>query len=331
MFINSSNQLVVPIYSGSNVFGIGRALYGNMTEFKKERQVLFDWKAVRFAGLSTLTALVALQRKISSLGCKVLVNHPASEDVRRYISRMNYYANIDMQHKEDFIRHNEDDRFLPVEHFLASDSMSDLPNRLSEIVITRTPLTGNLKTSVDYMFGEVIDNVCVHSESCIGGFVGAQFYPSKHKLELCIVDGGCGIAASLKRNPIFFDMPEGDLLVSALKYGVGENVSGPRESPGYGRGKGLAIITNMVKCADGVMRIISGNAGMTVSSLGVALETGVYFPGTVVSIEIPTDAQKEVSAEELFAGMEGSALLDDLLGKYGADNPSDGEESSVLW
>lgn len=331
MHCNQQGQAVFPISRCSGPFDIGRELYDGQTSCVGARGVVFDWSGVAFAGVSTLTALVALHLKISHLGHKVAVIAPNSKDVDRYISRMDYFNQIGFDHVENFSRHEEGNRFLPIARFSADENRSELPERVGEAIISHTPLSRNLKAAVDYIFGEVMDNVCVHAQSLIGGYIGVQFYPAKHAIELCISDGGCGIPASLKRNALFEDMADIDVLPSALEYGVGENVSGERGSQGYGRGKGLAIIKNMVSCADGRMCIVSGCAGIEVDANGVRKVPDVCYPGTVVSIEMPTYSHREVTAEELFFGMEGSVLLDDLLLKYGASGRADEAAPDVLW
>lgn len=331
MLVDDDGRAVFPIRCMNGVMGIGHELYDGRLQCSGASEVVFDWQGVGFVSLSTLTTLVALQLKIASLGYRVSVVNPDYQDVDRYISRMDYFNQIGLPRIENFLRHDEGDRFLPIEKFSQNEDRSSLPERVSRSIISHTPLSFNLKAAVDYMFGEIMDNVCEHARSSIGGYIGVQFYPAKHSLELCITDGGCGIPDSLRRNALFANMEDDALLPRALEYGIGENVAGERGSKGYGRGKGLAFIKNMIACSGGTLRIVSGNAGITISNANIVRTPNVCFPGTSVSIEMPTYSSREVTAEELFSGMESSALLDELLEKYGTGGRSSETVLDVLW
>lgn len=331
MRINQKGQAVFPIGCCNGVFDVSRKLQDGRRQCPGAGEVVFDWTDVGFTGVSMLTSLVALQLKIGALGYPVEVILPASQEVDRYISRMNYFRQIGIPHSENFSRHSEGDRFLPIERFSPNEDRSSLPGRVSDTIISHTPLEPNLKASVDYMFGEIMDNVCEHAQSDIGGYIGIQFYPNKHMLELCIADGGCGIPNSLRKNESFAGMEDSELLPRSLERGIGENVRGVRGSQGYGRGMGLAFVKNMVQCAKGTLRIVSGNAGVAVDCNGTRKIANVCYPGTLVSIEMPTSSNEEVTAEELFSGMGESVLLEVLLEKYGAGDRADEKPLDILW
>lgn len=332
MRIDEYGQAVFPISACTNVLDIGLMLSCGRSKGLKSERVLFDWTGVSFASLSVITALVALQLRIGSEGYNICVSTPSGvSDVVRYISRMNYFKCIGIDREEDFVRHSEGDRFIPVTKFTSQDNRNELPDRVSRAIVAHTPLASEAKVAVNYIFGEVVDNVCEHSRSLHGGFLGAQFYPRSHRLELCIADGGCGIPQSLRRNPLLSGLDDMNVLPRALEYGIGENVDGERGSEGYGKGKGLAIISNMVCCLGGVMRILSGNASIEMDAHGIKSIPNTCFPGTVVSVELPTNLIGEVSAGDLFRGLEGSVLLDDLLDKYGIGNEYKETGQDVLW
>ena len=122
-----------------------------------------------------------------------------------------------------------------------------------------------------------------------------------------------------------------ELLCRSLEFGVGENTTGIYDDHGFGCGKGLACIANIVKKSCGSMEIVSGNAALKVDGSGVHTIEGCCFPGTAIGIVFSTDGSHEISEEDLFVGMENSTLLKDLVEDYRSVDGIDENGSALLW
>ncbi|WP_302803678.1 STAS-like domain-containing protein [Alistipes ihumii] len=103
--------------------------------------------------------------------------------------------------------------------------------------------------TLDYVLGEVMDNVLVHSKNEFGYFMG-QIHKSRHYVAFTIFDTGQGIYESFKgsdHRPI----SEIDAITLALREGV---------TSGAGKGNGLFGLHSVVKLANGIMNVTSGRA-----------------------------------------------------------------------
>jgi len=57
----------------------------------------------------------------------------------------------------------------------------------------------DLKSYVDYMIGELLNNAIFHSCSDKGAVISGQVFPKQRKLQICVVDRGVGFLHNLRR------------------------------------------------------------------------------------------------------------------------------------
>lgn len=103
--------------------------------------------------------------------------------------------------------------------------------------------------TLDYVLGEVMDNVLVHSKNEFGYFMG-QIHKSRHYIAFTIFDTGQGIYESFKGSD-HRPTSEIDAITLALREGV---------TSGAGKGNGLFGLHSVVKLANGIMNVTSGRA-----------------------------------------------------------------------
>lgn len=150
-----------------------------------------------------------------------------------------------------------------------------------------------------YSIREIIRNVVEHADAEQFGLCG-QYWPTKKKAEIAIVDRGRGLRASLESNPHISP----DSNKAALNYALMPAVSGVafkgarqpnRNSPWVNSGFGL-YMTNRICRNGGNFFICSGDAGMMLTTAGQGKR---YFKtshlGTAVRMTINTDRRETLS------------------------------------
>jgi signal transduction histidine kinase len=147
---------------------------------------------------------------------------------------------------------------------------------------------------------EVFENAVHHSSSAGGVFVCGQFYPTRHRLDFSIADGGVGIPAKVGEylgRPIAAEQ--------ALAWALQEGHTTKRG--GLPGGVGLKFLKDFVAKNGGELAIASGGAFYSFAESRDSVgPLGFAFPGTVVNLEIDTTDTNtyaldgEVSPESIF-------------------------------
>jgi len=141
------------------------------------------------------------------------------------------------------------------------------------------------KGYIKYVLTEIMNNVCDHSESTIGGYVTAQFYPSKHKIQVSIADTGIGFLEKMQRK--FSDITTEE---EAIKYAVQKEVTGSLPDM-YGAernaGYGLYVISKIVEMTGTALYILSNNTLVK------------FYDGTSITTIINTDWQGSLIVFEI--------------------------------
>ncbi len=170
------------------------------------------------------------------------------------------------------------------------DEVDNLCARISETLCANN--TGDVFDTLQYSMRELIRNVIEHSEAKQFGFC-SQFWPSKGRAEVAILDRGIGLQRSLSPNPHL----EASDHKRAINYALMPAVSGKafkgarkpkRSSPWNNSGFGL-YMTSRICRNGGNFFIGSGDTGMLLTSGKNAKR---YFEmqheGTVIRMVINT-------------------------------------------
>lgn len=174
------------------------------------------------------------------------------------------------------------------------EEIEDHSKRLAEVLCKST--TGAMFDTLAYSMREIMRNVVEHSKSARFG-ICAQYWPSKNRVEVAILDRGIGVQQSIQHNP-HIDASDDK---RALNYALMPAVSGTafrgarRQSKGPWVNSGFGLyMTNRICRNGGNFFIASGDTGMLLTSKG---EGKRYYPaqlsGTAVRMVIRT---KEIMA-----------------------------------
>jgi len=159
-------------------------------------------------------------------------------------------------------------------------------------VLTREE-EGNLFETVRYAVREMLRNAAEHSISKTVRYCG-QFWPTKHKVQLAILDSGTGIAKSLSKNPYLEIGDDADALKLATLPGIsGKMYDGVEVRPyddWQNSGYGLYMIYRMCRSA-GSLFMTSNDATLEVISNTHKATPQAGLPGGT-SIRIQLDTRK---------------------------------------
>ncbi len=184
----------------------------------------------------------------------------------------------------------KDKSYVPLENFrVNNNNVNEIANNITKKIINNaTNLSDSDKQDLlrylQYLITEMMDNVISHSASDIGGIVTAQYYPTKKKVQVVIIDHGVGFLDSLSRKyPI---RNEQEAILKALEKEVsGSNVFAPYTNVPKHAGLGLYFLSKIIEHTSGNLLIVSNKTlYRAIGSIFRNLQTD--FRGTLIAFEI---------------------------------------------
>lgn len=272
----------------------------NLDVLSDARSVILDLSECSFITASQMVALAIIGKHFRKIGGRTQITNPPSS-VERYISRMNLYRHLGQSHPENFARHNSAGKFVPLMTVDNQDSANAATSSFVDVIASQLNLDRSVPDMMNYSLGEVLDNILQHSLSAFGGVVSAQYFPKLGYVEMCVADGGRGIATSMQGNPNYAGMTPEELTLSAFERGCGEFCGNTMfGSDRVGKGMGLAVTASLAKSTGGYLWCVSQHQAISIDSEGSSPLSGFYFPGTLISLRIPTNVDVVLTGLEMF-------------------------------
>lgn len=145
---------------------------------------------------------------------------------------------------------------------------------------------GVLQDTLTYSIRETLRNVFEHS-GADEVYFAAQYWPTRHKVEVGIVDAGRGVRSGLEENPAFRFPTDRESLHAALMPGVSGNIfAGKGRDSWNNTGYGL-YMTNRICRAGGAFFICSGDAGLWLEGKR-KIDVPSNLNGTAVRLQLDT-------------------------------------------
>jgi len=145
----------------------------------------------------------------------------------------------------------------------------------------------DLKDYMIYLFTEMMNNVIDHSQSSIGGYTMAQYYPTHKSIQFSIADKGIGFLENVKYKENVKD--EVEAIEKALEKGFTANKTNQLYGSAYrNAGYGLYIMSEIIKQVGGKFIIISNNGLYRYNALNDKYEKKILdysFNGVLVAFE----------------------------------------------
>lgn len=267
-----------------------------------------DWSGVTFASVAQAASLACVQLCAKGRGVEGAIRSP-NKDVRQYLERMDYFSTLGVDTEEGFSRHETHDRFIPLMQVPIDENdanVNDVAVAIRKLLARTMSLSQGARERVDFCVGEIIDNVVQHSQASAPGIVGAQYYPQVGYADICIADGGVGIAKTMAENPAYRGLTDDELLMKAFEHRTGQWF----ENAVFGTnrvsaGEGLASLAETVCGLGGHVWVVSRETSLEMDKDGPMRTSGLTYPGTVIVIRVP-------NIDRSFPEWEGESALSEI-------------------
>lgn len=191
------------------------------------------------------------------------------------------------------------DTYLPITFINCEEVKENAANEYSEVGDFIDRWSGRIATllvqsdsgplfdTVQYSLREVVRNVIEHSESQRFAYC-AQYWPSRRRVQIGLVDRGVGLKTTLSANPRLAVASDRDAVQLALMPGVSRKGILPKSKashdPWANSGFGL-YMTSRLSSEGGSFALLSGSAALELNKTVKHVHAG-SFAGTALQVEL---------------------------------------------
>jgi anti-sigma regulatory factor (Ser/Thr protein kinase) len=222
----------------------------------------------------------------------------ADDETRRYLDRMEFQAIVGAQ-KLGVRKKVEAGRFIPLFLIDSGASQSKAVDTLCDVILRQFENARLLLPSFEWAVNEITDNILIHSQSKTPGVISAQFYPSRHELEIAVVDQGLGLLGTL--GPSQQAKDERDAIQLALTRGVTRDSS-------VGQGNGLAGTELIIKRNAGSLRLWSCGSMVQVNAKARKFTAVPIVNG--VGLALTFDVRNPIDLADTWLGQPSHTYID---------------------
>lgn len=242
--------------------------------------IILDFSRCDAAFPAAMLALCAQVSKLRQAQIDIDLRLPKDEKLRRLFQNANWahYIAPRIYDPSTFRGYTQ----IPATQYASPEDQSKAVNRIVNAILGAIPeMERKDFAALEWAINELTDNVLVHSESSVGGFVQVStFVRNKKRVTFIVADAGIGILASLKRgHPELGN--DADALDRAIREGITRDKS-------VGQGNGLFGSYQICSHSDGFFQVESRYGKLVFEGrhgLHVNLEK-VPYDGTLVVMEV---------------------------------------------
>jgi hypothetical protein len=168
-----------------------------------------------------------------------------------------------------------------------------------------------MEETLQYMFSEILINALDHGRRRnyfhANAIIAAGYYPREHKVEVGILDNGCGLLETLQNHPKM----EGILTdAQAISISLQPRVSCNRDAElgldTINQGIGLTVSSKIALQANGRCGIFSGNSRYSLMKSGMSEQLEIpYWRGTGVFFQFDKSSLGKVSKRSIIEALPG--------------------------
>ena len=212
-----------------------------------------------------------------------------NDDARRYLSRMDVFRTLDLAFTENFERHNEAGRFVPMKQ-IEGESCKPAVDAVCDLVLHQFDNAREFLPALEWAVMEITDNILIHAQSQTPGVLCAQYFPERQRLDVGLCDMGRGLMSSLSESHSI--RSHGDAIRKALQRGV------TRDKVNC-MGNGLAGTLEIAKVNGGSFQIWTGDVTFRLQDgQDKGFIPHATVPGTGLLLSLRTD--RPVNLRETF-------------------------------
>jgi anti-sigma regulatory factor (Ser/Thr protein kinase) len=275
--------------------------------------VIVNFGSCRHVHHGAMAAIVAEIARLSRDGIHTTLGMPTELRLR------NLFVNAGWAHHLDPNRFDESQfrgNHVPLSQFGTSTEQGALVNRVLDTLLkSATQLGREDFAAVEWAINEIADNVLVHSESAVGGFVDLTNSVDRDRVEVIVADAGIGIPRSLRAG-IRSIRSDSDALEQAIREGVTRNAA-------IGQGNGLYGSYQIAEGSGGDFHVHSGYASLEASHGYLKLHSELIpYTGTLIVAGMDY-SHPDLLANALRLGGEKQSPTDHIELKYEMDTDGD--------
>ncbi len=258
---------------------------------------VINFQDVTFIDPYGMVGILEIGELLKSEGIQKTIKLPGSEDVLKYLERMDFFKFAGKYFKLEpskpqllnkYLRSSYSDVLLEITPIEKSDDIHFIVGRVKErahaILATHLHYDERAINGFIVALSEVCQNILEHSKTT--GFVGIQKYHfqkmEKNVVKIAVMDIGVGFRKSLSER--FSFKKDIEAIEKALLHGASRYAD-------EGRGHGLAAVRRFVNQWNGKLSIRSETAKLSIiPEWGRGKEKEInltYFPGAQINILLP--------------------------------------------
>lgn len=237
------------------------------------------------------------------------VDHFDIKNAHLYAAHMGFFKSFGLDFGNSAGQAKGSAHYIPITIFnveqIRSESQDEgvhvgdvLESRARDLAIMLTRRSdGDLVDTLEFSLREMFRNVVEHSGAKRIGICG-QYWPSKHMVELAILDNGIGIKESLKNNPYLIIETDKDALNCALLPGVsGKAYKGARINRGDGHwnNSGFGLFMTSELCRNGGSFFICSKTSGIMLKARNKRNVVTQLDGTALRLIIDTSSLRQIS------------------------------------
>ena len=228
--------------------------------------------AITQAVMLPLMPIVAQYRELQGIEFELIV--PRDRGLARLFVNANWAHHIDPGNHRANPYHGG---HVPALRFLddGANGQDAILAQVMELIVRHLDTSRDTLKAVEWSLGEIMENVPIHAESVVGGFVQATAFGKRNAVEFVVADAGIGIPASMGTADD----------EAALRDAITEGVTRDRSS---NAGNGLFGSYQIAVLSGGTFEICSSRGVLRRTGDG-QLDTarpGASYPGTSVRCRI---------------------------------------------
>lgn len=294
--------------------------------------VMLDARALRFADPFGLALLGATFYMLQQRGQTVRVAG-LTDAVGGYLQRMDVFEGVELVDcaLPRGQRHDQSDGLVELTRLDQRSQIDRAANQLAGALVGRMPdidpnepcdemscvnTADRITIPISYALTELLNNAMSHArlkghgDACV--WVASQYYRSKGRLQLAVVDNGCGILETLRYHASLRDLPRKtdlDAILAALRPRVSCNRDLGVFSDSTNQGIGLTTTARIAEHAGGRLIVVSGAGYHDPLGCSRRLANSARWQGVAVALECQRDALLNVRIRELMPPIEGMPPL----------------------
>lgn len=242
--------------------------------------IILDFSRCNAAFPAAMLALCAQVTKLRRAQIDIDLKLPEDTKLRRLFQNANWahYIAPRFYDPSTFRGYTQ----VPATQYTSSEDQSKAVNRIVNAILGAIPeMERKDFSALEWAINELTDNVLVHSESTVGGFVQVStFVRNEKRVTFIVADAGIGILATLKRgHPELAN--DADALDRAIREGITRDKS-------VGQGNGLFGSYQICSHSNGFFQVESRYGKLVFDArrgLHVNLEK-VPYDGTLIVMEV---------------------------------------------